>query len=165
MIRIRFFGPGELIQNGFRSARYQKSMDQTLNAKMMNENNETFKHDTEFHEFRTARAAGADLQHARMTKDTMTIRKSVIINEYESDKINPNDHNDAVGIQQEGNVTNSQLETGTSRLTYTRRRCTTSNSSRTDLTSRAGQTFSPTQNDRKVQETAKYRDKDEANKQ
>ena len=30
------------------------------------------------------------------------------------------------------------------------------------MTSRAGQTFSPIQNDKKVQETAKYRDKDEA---
>ena len=47
----------------------QKSMDQTLNAKMMDENNETFKHDTEFNEFRTAVAAGADLQHARMAKE------------------------------------------------------------------------------------------------
>ena len=53
-------------------------------------------------------------------------------------------------------MTNSQLETGTSRLTYTRRRCTTSKSSTTDLTSWAGQTFSPIQNDREVQETAKY---------
>ena len=34
----------------------------------------------------------------------------------------------------------------------------------TGLTLRAGQTFSPIQNDRKVQETAKYRDEDEANK-
>ena len=34
-----------------------------------------------------------------------------------------------------------------------------------DFTSRARQTSSPIQNDRKVQETAKYRAKDEANKQ
>ena len=33
-------------------------MDQTLNAKMKDENNETIKHDTELHEFRTAAAAG-----------------------------------------------------------------------------------------------------------
>ena len=50
-------------------SQYQKSMDQTLNAKMMDENNETFKHDTEFHEFRTIVAAAADLQHARMIKE------------------------------------------------------------------------------------------------
>ena len=52
-----------------KQSQYQKSMDQTLNAKMMDENNETFKHDTEFHEFRTACAAGADQQHARMAKE------------------------------------------------------------------------------------------------
>ena len=46
-----------------------EKQDQKLNAKMMDENNETFKHDTEFHEFRTACAAGADLQHARMAKE------------------------------------------------------------------------------------------------
>ena len=40
-----------------------------MNAEMMDENNELFKHDTEFHEFRTAVAAGADLQHARMAKE------------------------------------------------------------------------------------------------
>ena len=126
---------------------------------MMDENNETFKHDTEFHEFRTAVAAGTDLQHARMAKEVTqssptTIRKSVIIKECESDLASPNDtmfHNDAVGVLQEGkNVTNSQLETGKSRITCTRRWCTTSNSSRTGLTSRVGQTFSPIQNDSKV---------------
>ena len=68
-------------------------------------------------------------------------------------------------VQQEGNVTNSQLETDTSRSTYTRRWCTTSNSTTTDLTSRSGQTFSPIQRYRKAQETAKCRDKDEANEQ
>ena len=46
-----------------------ESMDQTLNAKMMDENNEFFKHDTEFHEFRTAVAAGTDLQHVRMANE------------------------------------------------------------------------------------------------
>ena len=56
-------------------------MDQTLNAKMKDENNETFKRDADFHEFRTAVAAGA----------ATTIRKSVNITEYESDKINSND--------------------------------------------------------------------------
>ena len=40
---------------------------------MKDENNETFKHDTEFHEFRTAVAAGADLQRAMMTNE-MTCR-------------------------------------------------------------------------------------------
>ena len=54
-------------------SQYQKSMGQTLKAKMKDENNETFKHDTEFHEFRTAVAAGADLQHAMMTNE-MTCR-------------------------------------------------------------------------------------------
>ena len=44
-------------------------MDQTLNAKMMDGNNEIFKHDTEVHEFRTAVAAGADLQHATMAME------------------------------------------------------------------------------------------------
>ena len=38
-------------------------------------------------------------------------------------------------------------------------------SSRAGLTARAGQTFSTIQNDSKVQETAKSRDEDEANKQ
>ena len=47
-----------------KQSQYQKSMDKTLNAKMMDENNEIFKHDTEFHEFRTGVAAGADLHHA-----------------------------------------------------------------------------------------------------
>ena len=50
---------------------YQKSMDQTLNAKMMDENNEIFKHDTEFHEIRKVVAAGADLQHARVAKEVI----------------------------------------------------------------------------------------------
>ena len=48
---------------------YQISMDQTRNTKMMDENNGTLKHDTEFHEFRTAVGAGTDLQHARMAKE------------------------------------------------------------------------------------------------
>ena len=68
-----------------KQSQYQKNMD---------ENNETFKHDTELHKFRTACAAGADLQpceddHRGDPELTMTIRKSVIINEYESDQINP----------------------------------------------------------------------------
>ena len=69
-------------------------MDQTLNAKMKNENSETFKHDTEFHEFRTAAAAGAATCEDGQGGDpelTTTIRKSVNIPEYESDKINSND--------------------------------------------------------------------------
>ena len=32
---------------------HQKSMDQTLEAKMLDENNDTFKHDTVYHELRT----------------------------------------------------------------------------------------------------------------
>ena len=44
-----------------KQSQYQKSMDKTLNANMMEENNDIFKHDTEFHEFRTAVAAGTDL--------------------------------------------------------------------------------------------------------
>ena len=86
----------ELKSQKQKQSQYQKSMDQTLNAKMMDENNEILKHDTEFHKFRIAVPAGADLQHARMAKEVTqsspwTIRKSVIITEYESDKINPND--------------------------------------------------------------------------
>ena len=55
-------------------------MDQTLNAKMKDEHNETFKHDTEFHEFRTAVAAGAATCEDGQGGDpelTTTIRKSV----------------------------------------------------------------------------------------
>ena len=48
---------------------YQKRKDQTLNANMMDENKETFKHDTECHEFSTAVAAEADLQQARTAKE------------------------------------------------------------------------------------------------
>ena len=59
---------GELKSQKQKQSQYQKSMDQTLNAKMLDENNETFKHDTEFHESRTAVAAGADPQHARMAQ-------------------------------------------------------------------------------------------------
>ena len=59
----------ELNSQKRKQSQYQKSVDQTLNAKIMDENNEIFKHDTEFHEFRTAVAAGADLQHARMAKE------------------------------------------------------------------------------------------------
>ena len=54
-----------------KQSKCQKSTDQTLNAKMMDENNETFNRDIEFHEFRTACAAGADLQHARITKEVI----------------------------------------------------------------------------------------------
>ena len=74
-----------------KQSQYQKNMDQTLNAKMTDENNEIFKNDTQFHEFRTAVATGADLQHARMAKEVTQSSprpsgKRVIINEYESDK-------------------------------------------------------------------------------
>ena len=58
----------ELKSQKQKQRQYQKSMDQTLNAKMLDESNETFKHDTEFHESRTVVAAGADLQHARMAQ-------------------------------------------------------------------------------------------------
>ena len=51
----------ELNSQKRKQSQYQKSMDKTLNANMMDENNDIFKHDTEFHEFRTAVAAGADL--------------------------------------------------------------------------------------------------------
>ena len=85
----------ELKSQKQKQIQYQKSTDQTLNAKMMDENNVIFKHDTEFHEFRTAVEAGADMQHARMAKKvtelTTTIRESVIINEHESHKVSPND--------------------------------------------------------------------------
>ena len=59
----------ELKSQKQKQSQCRKKLDQTLNAKMMDENNEIFKHDTEFHEFRTAVAAGADLQHARMAKE------------------------------------------------------------------------------------------------
>ena len=67
-------------------------MDQTLNAKM----NETFKHDTEFHEFRIAvaargRSATCEDGQGEDPELTTTIRKSVIINGYESDKASPKD--------------------------------------------------------------------------
>ena len=121
----------------------------------MDENNKIFKHATEFHEFRTAVAAEADLQHARMAKEVTQSSprpsgKSVIFNEYESGKASPNDTI----------FTTTPLESSRKG-----RRCTISNGSRTGLTSRAGHTFSPIQNESKVQETAKYRDEDEANKQ
>ena len=102
--------------------------DQTLNAKMNDEKNENFKHDTVFHEFRIVVAAGAATCEDGQRGDperTTTIRKSVNITEYESDKINskrPNSHNDFNGILQEmKNMTNPQLETGTSSLTCTKR--------------------------------------------
>ena len=41
----------ELNSQKQKQSQHQKSVDQTLNAKMMDENNEIFKHDTEFHEF------------------------------------------------------------------------------------------------------------------
>ena len=55
---------------------------------------------------------------------TMTIRKSVVINEYGFDKVNPNDTVLTVKpleSSKKGNVTNPKVETGTSRLTYTSR--------------------------------------------
>ena len=54
----------ELKNQNQKQSPYPKSMDLTLNAKMMDEFNKIFKHD-EFHEFKTAVAAGTDLQHAR----------------------------------------------------------------------------------------------------
>ena len=99
-------------------------MDQTLNAKMMDENNEMNKHDTEFHEFRTAVAAGADLQHSRMVKEVTqsspqpsgkasSATRTSLTRPVRTTQFS---HNDAVGVPQEGkNMTNSQLETGTSR--------------------------------------------------
>ena len=51
----------ELNSQKRKQSQYQKSIEKTLNANMMDENNDIFKHDTEFHEFRTAVAAGADL--------------------------------------------------------------------------------------------------------
>ena len=86
----------ELKSERQKQGQYQRSVDQTLNAKMM-DGNEIFEHDTEFHEFRTAVAARANLQHARMAKEvtqeqlTTTVSKNVIINEYESDKASPHD--------------------------------------------------------------------------
>jgi len=61
------------------------------NAKKLDENNETFRHETVSHEFRTA------LQQARMAKKmtqaqlaTAISEKGAIINEYESGKAIPN---------------------------------------------------------------------------
>ena len=56
-----FRNSDELNSQKRKQSQYQKSMDKTLNSNMMDENNDIFKHDTEFHEFRTAVAAGADL--------------------------------------------------------------------------------------------------------
>ena len=84
----------ELKSQKQKQSQHQKSMDQTLNAKMKDENNETFTHDTEFHEFWIAVAAGASTCKDGQGGDselTTTIRKSVNITEYESDKINSND--------------------------------------------------------------------------
>ena len=69
----------ELKSQRQKQSQYQKSMNQTL----------TFKHDTEFHDFRTAAAAQAC--EGGDPELTTTIRKSVIINEYDSDKASPND--------------------------------------------------------------------------
>ena len=71
-------------------------MDQTLNAKKMDENSDTFEHDTEFHEFRTAvaavnRSATCEDGQGGDQELTKTIRTSIIINEYESNKASPND--------------------------------------------------------------------------
>ena len=85
---------------------------------MMDENNETFKHDTEFHEFRTAVAAGTDLQHARMAKEVTQSSprpsgKASSSKSCESDKASPNDTMFT--------TTPLELESGTSRITCTRR--------------------------------------------
>ena len=48
----------ELKSQKQKQRQFQKSIDKALNAKMMDDNTETFKHDTQFHEFRTAVAAG-----------------------------------------------------------------------------------------------------------
>ena len=61
--------PKKLKSQKQKQSQYQKSTGQTLNAKMMDENNEIFKHHTEFHEFRTAIPAVAHLQHAKMAKE------------------------------------------------------------------------------------------------
>ena len=134
-------------------------MDQTPNAKMMDENSETFKHDTEFHEFRTAVAAVADPQHARMAKEvtrssprpsgkassstSSSLTRLVRTTQFsrrrrwspagreECDEFAARDEHQRPGPH-----------SVRCRITYTRRRCTKSNSSRTGLTSRAGQTFS-----------------------
>ena len=63
----------ELKKSKAEATSVSEGMDQTLKAKMKDENSETIKHDTEFHEFRTAVAAGADLQHARMTNEVTRI--------------------------------------------------------------------------------------------
>ena len=118
---------------------------------------------------------GADLQHARDDPElTTTTRKSVIINEYESDKASPNDtilttldvrrRWSPAGREECDEFANRDGYQQDNVHKEVNVRTLTSNSSRTGLTSRARQTFSPIQNDSKVQETAKYRDEDEANK-
>ena len=64
---------GEVKSQKQKQSQYQEGVNQTLKAKMKDENSETFKHDTGFHEFRTVVAAGADLQHARMTNEVTQI--------------------------------------------------------------------------------------------
>ena len=68
-MRVRGKQVEEMHGKDIRNSEELKSQKQTLHAKLMDENNETFKHDAEFHEFRTAVAAGADLQHERVAKE------------------------------------------------------------------------------------------------
>ena len=86
----------ELKSQKQKQRQYQKSMDQTLNAKMMDENNGTFSNTA-----LSSTNSGQLLQQGRSAtcedgqggdpEVTTTVRKNVIINEYESDKASPND--------------------------------------------------------------------------
>ena len=86
----------ELKSQKQKQRQYQKSMDQTLNAKMMDENNGTFSNTA-----LSSTNSGQLLQQVRSAtcedgqggdpEVTTTVRKSVIINEYESDKASSND--------------------------------------------------------------------------
>ena len=80
---------GKDIRNSEELSQYQKSMDQTLNATTIDENNETFKHDTSM--CSRSRSATCEDGQGSDPELTTTIRNSVVINEYQSDMVTPND--------------------------------------------------------------------------
>ena len=86
----------ELNSQKQKQSQYQQSVDQTLNAKMMDGNNEIFKHDAEFPRIQDSRCSrsGSATREGGQGGDpelTTTIRKSVTTNECYSEKFNPID--------------------------------------------------------------------------
>ena len=79
----------ELKSQKKKQSQFQKSMDQTLNAKMRDDNNETVKHEKSM--CSRCRSAACEDGQGGDPEVTTTIRKSVIINEYESHKASQND--------------------------------------------------------------------------